>query len=88
MSGESSQLTSQIRAVKKEDLGYEMADRRMNEQMDQDQAGKKIRQSNIGFLNIVKKKDIRVSNFKKQKIEYQTPEAKMLSQKPTSVCES
>lgn len=66
MSGESSQLTSQMRAVKKEDLGDEMADRRMKEQMDQDQTGKnkivKHRLSHHG-----QKKDIKgVSNFKKQ----------------------
>ena len=55
-----------MRAVKKEDLGDEMADRRMKEQMDHDQTGKnkivKHRLSHHG-----QKKDIKgVSNFKKQ----------------------
>ena len=82
MSGEISQLTSQMRAVKKEDLGDEMADRRMNEQMDQDQTGKnkivKHRLSHNG-----QKKDIKgLSNFKKQKIEYQTPKAKCYHKNP------
>ena len=77
-----------MRAVEKEDLGDEMTDKRMNEQMDQDQAGRnKIVKHRLSQHN--QKKDIKgVSNLKKQKIEYQTPEAKMLSQKPTSGCES
>ena len=82
MSGEISQLTSQMRAVKKEDLGDEMADRRMNEQMDQDQTGKnKIVKQRL--YHNCQKKDIKgLSNFKKQKIEYQTPKAKCYHKNP------